>query len=620
MDDQLKKDTGIVKKLIAEKDCAQAYRQLCRIALPMHDFTLQHQFKRMWAAIAKEDLYLKPLRLAIVPTSSAEHLVDILRFWLGKEGFDAEIYLGEFNTMAQTVLDPTSQLYQFKPDVVWFFSNSRNIAECPYGASQETIDGLLAQEVGQLSTLWDYVQENSSAYIIQNNADLPLERAFGNFESSVNWSRINFLRQFNVKLAQNKSAGMTILDMDYLSSVYGKKQWFDESYWFHSKHAFTLNALGLVASSAAKVISAIKGQAKKCLVLDLDNTLWGGVIGDDGLKGIKLGADADGEAFVDFQKYLCKLKSRGVVLAVCSKNDEEIAKEPFLKHPDMQLKLEDIAVFVANWDNKADNIRSIAETLNLGLDSLVFVDDNPAECELIRSLLPEVAVVGLPSDPAYFVRILDEKAHFETVNFSEEDQARSQMYRTNAERKELESQFTNLTDYLKNLQMKAIVSEFDTVHLPRIAQLINKSNQFHLTTTRYSEAQIQDMMRDKNTVCRYFKLKDKFGDNGLISVVIMKKQNTGELYIDTWLMSCRVLSRGMEEFVHNEILSIAQELNCQRILGQYIPTAKNKLVSEHYKKLNYAVIDESEKMTSYELRLNGNLPLKETFIEKTLAY
>jgi FkbH-like protein len=372
----------------------------------------------------------------------------------------------------------------------------------------------------------------------------------------------------------------------------------------------------LVAHQLSKTIGAVKGTAKKCLVLDLDNTLWGGILADDGLETIALGHGAAGEAFVDFQRYLLKLKERGIILAVCSKNEEDIAKEAFLKHPDMVLKLEDIVVFKANWKDKASNIKDIAESLNIGLDSIVFVDDNPAERELVKTVLPMVSVVQMPQDPSDYIDALSSGSYFETVLFSDEDTIRSTYYRSNIERAGFQSQFSDLSDYLRSLDMEMIVGQFDEFHLPRITQLINKSNQFHLTTRRYTESEIGSIGQDKKRAGLYFKLKDRFGDNGLISAVILQKQPDSSMVIDTWVMSCRVLSRGVEEFICSEIISVARQKKCRKVIGKYIPTAKNKLVADLYGRLHFHRINEAQGTTLWELSLNEDSPRYSSFIKK----
>lgn len=621
MKNDFKEQVSSIKHLTKEKKYREAFACISQIADPMDDLARQHRYVQLFNAIPAGELDIKPIKIGMVATSSVEHLVDVFRFWLAKDGFDANIFLAGFNTMDQTVLDPESELYRFKPDMIWLFCNHRDITvDLPFGCSVDRVDELVQAEVRRFVNLWEVIQSNSSAYILQNNADLPLDRVFGNYEGGTLWGRANVIRKFNLCIAQAVNNGVTIFDLDYLSSVYGKRFWFDERYWYHSKHAFTLDAIGFVAFRMARLIKGIKGQAQKCIVLDLDNTLWGGIIGDDGVEGIKLGNEASGEAFVDFQKYLRKLKDRGVILAVCSKNQEENAKLPFENHPDMELRMDDIAVFMANWNNKDDNIQAIAEILDIGLDSLVFIDDNPVERELVRSRLPMVAIPEMPEDPARYVRILDHCCYFESSTFSQEDSERNDMYRNNAQRKGIQKQYSNITDFLKGLEMKAFIEKFDEMNVPRIAQLINKSNQFHLTTTRYNEAEIKAMMRDENTVCRYFKLKDRFGDNGLISVIILKKINGKDFFVDTWVMSCRVLARGMEEFIHNEMIAIVRLFNGQSLIGKYIPTKKNGLVADLYKNLGYNLIDDKAGITVWSYSIDDGLSMRETMINRVEEY
>lgn len=610
-----------IKHLTKEKKFREAFANLAQVADPMDDLARQHRYVKLFQALPAGELDLKPLKIGVVATSSVEHLVDVFRFWLAKDGFDAKIHAAEFNTLDQTILDPANALYRFEPDVIWLFTNHRDVnTDLPFGCPTEKVDEWVQEEVQRFVHRWEAVQANSSAYVLQNNADLPLDRVFGNYEGSTPWGRTSILRQFNLRLTHAVTSGVTIFDLDYLSSVYGKRFWFDERYWYHSKHAFTLDAIGFVAFRMARLVKGIKGQAQKCIVLDLDNTLWGGIIGDDGVEGIKLGNEAAGEAFVDFQKYLRKLKDRGLILTICSKNQEENARLPFENHPDMQLRLDDIAIFTANWNNKADNIREIADVLEIGLDSMVFLDDNPVERELVRSRLPMVAVPEMPEDPARFVRALDHCCYFEAITFSQEDGERNEMYRSNAQRKSMQKSYTDVSDFLRGLEMKAYVGEFDEMNLPRIAQLINKSNQFHLTTTRYSEAQIKAMAKDGNTLCRYFKLKDRFGDNGLISVVILKKQNAKDLFVDTWVMSCRVLARGMEDFIQNEMLFIGRQCGAQRLLGKYIPTKKNGLVAELYKRLGYRLLSNENGSTLWECPVEEGASMRKTFIEQVDDY
>ena len=555
---------------------------------PWLDYPSHHKLSRQLKNIPLDAAGLKPVRIALLATSTVAHFLDVLRLYLAREGFNADIHQCVYDTVFQTGLDPESDLYRFNADIVWIFTNHRDYA-LPQG--QNDSDQAALDAVARLSTLWQAILGNSTAHIIQNNADFPLESAFGNYAAQYANSPLSFLRNFNLELSAAAPRGVSILDLENLSAIFGRHRWHDERYWYHSKNAFALNAAGLVCHAAARLVGAFKGLSHKCLVLDLDNTLWGGVIGDDGIGGIALGeGSAEGEAFLAFQRYCKALGSRGVILAVCSKNEIDTATAAIENHPDMALRLDDFAHIVCNWSNKADNIRAIAQTLEIGLDSLVFVDDNPAERALVRAELPMVAVPELPGDPALYVRTLDEARYFETIALSAEDWGRGSMYRGNAKRRELLVQFTDLNTYLHDLDMVADCGRLNAQYLPRAAQLVNKSNQFHLTTTRYSEADLEAMNADPNCEVWWFKLADRFGDNGLISVIIVRILDDA-LTIDTWVMSCRVLARGMEEFIHNHIRDIARRRGVSTVVGLYIPTKRNKLVAQLYDRLGWTLAE-----------------------------
>ncbi|MFH2058472.1 MAG: HAD-IIIC family phosphatase [Pseudomonadota bacterium] len=604
-----------IKKEIKKQEFGKAFTELNKISDPEDDFLLQQKYASLLKSIPLDGLDLNNIRIAVLASSTIAHFIDVLKYWLAKAGLSAEIYEAEYDTINQTVLNPNSDLYKFKPDITMIFTNHRDVAfREPKEKSFKEIKEIVKETVNEFVFLWEKIQEHTNSFILQNNADLPSTRTMGNFEGTVLWSNAGLLRDFNLELAQAVTPGVTIFDLDYLSSIYGKRKWQDSRFWYHSKHAFALDATGLVAFEASKVISSTRGFSKKCMVLDLDNTLWGGIIGDDGIEGIVLGHGTDGEAFVDFQKYLLALKNRGIILAVCSKNEEDLAKEPFLNHPDMQIKLEDIAVFKANWNNKAENIKEIASDLNIGLDHMVFIDDNPAEREIVRSFLPMVAVPEMPSDPTGYIQELNRQSYFEIIAYSEDDKIRNDYYRDNVSRKNLKKQSTDLSEYYKNLQMEAIFNDFDEFNIARISQLINKSNQFHLTTTRYSEAEILSFMQDEKKHCLYFRLKDRYGDNGLISVVILEEQDDNNLFIDTWVMSCRVFSRTLEEFIANEIIKVGQKIGAKSLIGKYAPTKKNKIVSQLYEKLKFNMINKQEEATFWELKIDDNIPSYKTFI------
>jgi FkbH-like protein len=573
---------------IGDRDYGAALDGIVGSLDPFADFRSQHRMVRLLRSLPATELRLRPLKLALLATSTVDHLSEVLRLYLAREGFAAEIFQSEYDTLYQAVLEPSSALYKFRPDVIWLFTNYRDVdLTVAPGAGEQAVAAAVDDAVNRIKTLWSAIRANCEAHIIQNNADMPLERTFGHFEAQVPWSRASLLRCFNVALAASHETGLSIFDLDHVAGMHGRQNWIDERYWFHSKHAFSLDAVGIVAHYGARLIAASRGLSRKCLVLDLDNTLWGGVIGDDGIEGVRLGqGEAEGEAFLSFQHYLKGLKERGIILAIASKNDEKIALEAISNHPEMVLRLDDFAVTVCNWSNKADNVRLVAETLDIGLDSLVFVDDSAAERALIRAELPMVAVPELPEDPALFVRALDQQAYFETHAFSDEDRTRAQMYRGNAQRKGTLQRFADIGAFLRDLDMEAELGRLDRLHLPRFCQLINKSNQFHPTTTRYTEAQVQAMTEAPDVETRWFKLRDRFGDNGLIASLIMRQEGDA-LNIDTWAMSCRVLGRGMEEFIHNHLLALARERGAKSIVGTYIPTNRNGLVRDLYAKLGY---------------------------------
>lgn len=601
-----------IKNQIKDFKYEEAFLALRNLADAHADFAVQHRFAKLFASLPTNTLAntldLKPLKVAILSTSTIDQFLGPFSFYLATAGFSAKFLTPPINTLQQTVLDPESDLYAFKPDIIWLFTHYRDIPfSIAPGCSQQSVEEVVQKVCDSFTTLWRALKAHNSGFVIQNNADIPMERVFGNYESNVPWSRSCFLRRFNLALAEAVvlESGVNLFDLDHISSVFGKSHWQTESYWHHSKHAFSPNAIGPMAFQGSRLIQGIKGLAKKCLVLDLDNTLWGGIIGDDGVEGIRLGnGSAEGEAFLAFQTYLKALKERGIILTVCSKNQDENARIPFESHEEMCLHLEDFALFVANWNNKADNILHISKTLGIGLESMVFIDDNPVERDLVARLLPMVEVPQLPEDPALFVRTLDHLCLFETSSFLAEDKIRGEMYQHNAQRQQNRDQFFNLDDFLKDLHMGSSFGDINSNNLSRCAQLINKSNQFHLTTTRYLETELQKMVEDKKTLCRYYRLQDRFGDNGLVSVVILRHESD-VMVVDTWVMSCRVFSRGLDAFIHNDLVAISKAHGCHSISGCYIPSKKNSLVEKLYASFGYEQTSTEGKTTHWRLSLSG---------------
>lgn len=548
------------------------------------------------------------IRVAVLGNTTTTQLASLLDLFLFARNLDAEVYEAPYGLVRQELLDPTSDLYKFAPDYIFIATTRRDLGPLPSpSATAQEAEYAAVDVVNEWRVLWQAAYERLGCQIIQNNFDTPAWRAFGNLDTTLPAAPGYFIETVNRALVAAAPPWVSIHDLDGLASAIGRWNWGDERFFNIAKLPCAPENLVPYAHGVAALIAARAGRSRKCLVLDLDNTLWGGVIGDDGLAGISLGqGDGTGEAFVAFQRYVKSLRDRGVILAVCSKNEDRNAREPFEKHAEMVLKLTDIACFVANWDDKAANIRHIAKELNIGLDSLVFFDDNPAERAIVRNLVPEVAVPEAPEDPADYVQALDRHRYFEAISLSAEDLQRTEYYRANAERAQIATSVADIDEFLRSLDMKAWIGPIGGMELERSAQLIGKSNQFNLTTQRYSAADIQRMMDSPDWDTRVVKLADKFGDNGLISVVLTRTQDDS-LVVDTWLMSCRVLKRGVERLLINDLRSIAHSRGLRRIVGEYRPTAKNDLVKDHYKSLGFTLTAEDpDGRTAWELSVEDD--------------
>ena len=562
---------------------SEALSQLRAIADGGDPFVRQNQYVRLSRLLMPQLTDLPQLRVAFLAGSTIDPLIDLLGFWLLIAGFRLVPYNAPFDSWRQQAYDVNSALYRFVPDVVWLFITARDL-RLDDPASVAPVDGDAA--LRDVASAAAEIVRLGKVPAIVNNLAQSADRVHGNFEQRHAPSAAQRVSQFNARLATALPAGCTVFDIEHQAACFGLRRFEDARLWFHSKHPFALDAFGPVAYAGSRLLVAMRGRSRKCVVLDLDNTLWGGVVGDDGPHGIRLGASdgAVGEAYVAFQRYLKALSMRGIALAVCSKNEETLAKEAFEQRSEMVLALSDIAVFRANWSNKADNIRAIATTLNIGLDALVFVDDNPAERALVRAELPQVAVVDMPLDPSEYVAALAAGKWFETLAISDEDLARSQAYQALAQRTQALSQTSNIEDYLRGLEMHATWGIADSAHLPRMAQLLNKTNQFQLTDRRFSETELQALTSDPTAWVGWFALRDKFGDNGLISLVVVRID--GSLAsIDAWAMSCRVFSRGMEELVFQVLCRELSQRGIITLLGRYVASPKNSVVETLYERL-----------------------------------
>jgi FkbH-like protein len=551
-------------------------------------------------------------RIALIGGASLRPMVDFIEHFasiLG--GIDCEMWTGDFDNYHAEALDPGSDLFEFKPDIVLVLPSERRcVYQGPLASSRAEQEESGRTVVRDLLDLCQSIHTHSKAEIVLGNFRLSPYFDPGAIRSTSLVSTYAYRKFVNMELGFAAPSYVHICDIEFLSNRRGNLSGVDDRTWFESKQPFASDLMIDVAREYAHVLSNLGKPAKKVVVLDLDNTLWGGIIGDDGLEGIELGTTSPrGEAFRDFQQYLLELSKRGILLAVCSKNDHDKAIEPFEKHPEMVLRLKDIVCFKANWEPKSENIKAIARELNLGIDSLVFVDDNPAEIEIVNQFVPEVSTVWVGDDPSEFAPKLKDSRLFELRQVTNEDLQRVQQYKQESERQQLMHTATDMDSYLGSLEMVGVITPFNAIDVPRIAQLIAKSNQFNLTTRRRTEAEVAALIGDSSYAGFTMRISDKFGEHGLISIVI--GHVSGEDFeIDTWLMSCRVLKRQVEDAVLNEIVRLAQQHGSQRVIGRYIPSAKNSMVSDHYAKMGFTPYSkDSDGIQSYELAVASFMPI-----------
>ena len=556
--------------------------------------------------LAREELSGKKLKVALLGDTATQLLVTAIKGESVDRGIAIDLYEGEYSQVERQLMDPTSDLYQYDAEVTIIFQSTHKLGELHSTLTAEQQEHLADDRLSFVSSLCENAFFENKKIIYFNYPEIE-DTVFGSYANKVESSFSYQVRKLNYELMNlsRHYPNLFICDIAGLQNMFGRRFMFSPNVYMTTEIVLSVNALPYVASRVVDIIAAIKGQFKKCLILDLDNTVWGGVIGDDGLEGIELGHGLGiGKAFTEFQMWIKKLKQRGIIICVASKNNEETAKEPFEKHPDMILKLDDIAVFQANWETKVDNIRTIQGILNIGFDSMVFLDDNPFERNMVRENIPGITVPELPDDPAMYLEYLYSLNLFETASYSNADKDRTKQYQVEAKRVSLSKTFTNEADFLKSLNMISTVSGFTKFNTPRVAQLSQRSNQFNLRTVRYTEADIVAMANNPDVIDLSFTLEDKFGDNGLIAVVIMKKMDTETLFVDTWFMSCRVLKRGMENFTLNTMVEYAKTKGFKKIIGEYIPTPKNKMVEQHYSNLGFSPVT-SDNSSQYILDLES---------------
>ncbi len=537
----------------------------------------------------KKDFSTFPkIRLAILGDTPTQLLHQAIRGYGYEVGINFDIYEADYDQIDRQIFETGSELYEFKPEFVLIFLATQKALNKFY-KKKEGKAHFAEQQTEYVRNLCETLNDNLKVRIIYCNFPEIPDTVFGNYANKTELSSTFQFRKLNMGLMELAGSikNLFINDLSSIQNMLGRQNIYSPSTYTNTGIAYDLEFWPLIAKNTTDIILGINGkQLRKAVVLDLDNTLWGGIIGDDGLENIQIGDLGIGKAFTELQLWLKQLKQRGIILSVCSKNYEHVAMEAFEKHPDMILRPDDIAVFVANWENKVDNIRYIQSILNIGFDSMVYLDDNPFERNMVRTEIPAMVIPELPEDPAEYLPYLYTLNLFETASLSEEDENRTKQYQEEAKRSTLQHAYANEDEFLASLEMASIVKPFDKFYTPRIAQLSQRSNQFNLRTVRYTEQDIQKVAADPNYLSLYFTLEDKFGEYGLISLVILEKKSD-HLFIDTWLMSCRVLKRGMEGFVLNSIMRLAKENNFTKVIGEYIPTEKNELVKEHYAKLGF---------------------------------
>lgn len=539
--------------------------------------------KRIKRELLEQNISFVEKNVAILGGSTTSDIKLIMELFLLNYGIKPTFYESEYNQFYQDAVFDNKELEEFKPDIIYVCTSNRDITTYPCLANTaDEIDALIDFEMSKFKSVWQSLADRYHCAIIQNNFEMPFYRLMGNKDASDIHGKVNFLTRLNMKFYEyaQETSNFYICDINYISADYGLREWSDPFYYHMYKYALNVNAIPCLAFNVANIIKSLLGKNKKGFVLDLDNTLWGGVIGDDGVDHIALGPEeSEGQVYSEFQRYIKEHQQLGVILNIDSKNDEANALAG-LAHPDSELTKDDFICIKANWEPKDRNLSAIAGELNLLPESLVFIDDNPAERHIVTEQLPGVCAPEI-GEVHNYIQVIDRSGFFETTTISADDAKRNEMYKENAKRAELQSSFADYSEYLQSLEMHGVIKKFEPIYMERIAQLTNKSNQFNLTTKRYTVGEIESVARDDEYITLYGKLIDRFGDNGVVSVVIGHVVED-VCHIDLWIMSCRVLKRDMEFAMMDTLVRRCKESGITKIRGYYYPTAKNAMVKEFY--------------------------------------
>lgn len=571
------------RRLLAEGSPEHARRWVTTVVDVSDDLALWSGAAAVLARCVADAPLTRHLKVAVLGSSTTSQLAALLPLACARAGLQVEVYEAPYGVYRQEVLDPASHLHAFDPDVVVLALHEGDV-DLPSMSGDPA--GAVSGALDQLAGLWQALSRTTRATVLQYTFALPPEQPLGHLGPSVPGSRHRLLLELNLRMALAAPPSVLLVDCARLAAEVGARTWFDPRYWFLAKQSVNPTCVPMLARHTAAVLAASAGLSRKCLVLDLDGTIWGGVLGEAGSFGLQLGEGPEGEAYSAFQDYVLALKAKGVVLAVCTKNDEALVRQAFTSVPGMRLQLDDIAVLSAGWDDKPAQLRRIASELGLGLDALVLADDNPVEREAVRQLVPEVDVVQLPADPAGYVRALADYSWFETTRLTDEDAARTEQYRARASAAAASGAAYSLEEFLDSLQMEAVAEPVEERNLERVAQLVGKTNQFNLTSRRRSAVELAQLVAGDDVVAIGVRLRDRFADHGLVAVVLARVRGP-QLEIDTWLMSCRVIGRTLEHALVALLEEQARARRCTSLRGTYVPTAKNGLVADLYPQLGF---------------------------------
>lgn len=607
-----------IRELISQGQHDEAWKRLrTRAAMAASHAELRSvgRLARTLTDVAGPGEGFASLRVALVGGGTPDLLADPLRASCVASGIALDLHVGGYGEVPGALLDPESTLARFEPRIVVVLNTPHELlGRLAVGIDADTIDDMIEQECESLLGAAQSFHRRTGAEIVIHTHPVPIDSGFGSLSWKLPSTPESFLARVNLRLGERAPSFVHLLDAAGMASRMGTRTWFDPRFWYHAKQPISFAAVPEWTGAVTATLRALLGRACKVAVLDLDNTLWGGVVGDDGVEGIKLGeGTGEGEAFKAFQQHLKQLKRLGVLLAVCSKNDEAIALDAIDRHPEMVLRREDFVSIKANWNPKSGNIRAIAKELDLGLDSFVFIDDNPAEREEVRRALPQVFVPELGEEPADYGAILAAGRYFEKTGVTDEDGRRTEAYRTRAQAAASLGEATDLSSYLESLEMRGVVRPFEPISMERITQLTNKTNQFNLTTRRVVQSEMEEFAESDSWITLSMRLRDRFGDHGLISVFFGEIEDA-RLTIEGWLMSCRVLKRGVEQALFQKVLDEARRRGVEEIIGVYKPTERNALVRDMYPNLGFEKLSESESEVRWRIRV-ADAPVSEHFIE-----